>query len=519
MKRNYLFFTLILLSVSSCTKFLDTKPTDFLSPTTYYQNESQLTASLVGVYDILGSTNVYARHYIARLGMEADEGFYNTDAVVTGPQVYNFSPSDTYIGGFWNDLYVGINRANNLLASVNNNTQIAQAFRDQVRGETLFLRAYYYFLLVQNFGGVPLILDPTLSTENVSVPRSTAKQVYEKIIADMEAAEPLVASINTLGFGGRVSKSAVRGILARVCLYMAGNPVNDLSKYKEASFWAKKVMDDGDAGHVLNPNFTQVFMNYAQDKYDIKESIWEVEFWGNVAGAYNETGQVGAWIGITSTNTTIIGQAYGFLNCTSKLYKSYEAQDIRKDLSIAPYVYTAAGGKTNYTSTTDASLYTRNVGKYRREWELVTPRSANATPTNFPILRFADVLLMYAEAENEVNGSPTPPALDALNLVRQRAHATLYTGANTITSKSDFHDKIIDERSRELCFEALRKPDLIRWGIFVPTMKGVASLMSQQNATNFYSLAYRNVSDRNLLFPIPSKDMSLNSALVQNPGW
>lgn len=515
MKQFSLVMLVLLLSGSSCTRFLDTTPTDRLSPQTYYQNEKQLTASLIGIYDILGARNLYARHYTCRLGMEADEGFYNTDAVVTGPQVYNFSPSDTYVSGLWNDLYMGINRANSLLANLNNNQQIPEAFRNQVKGEALFLRAYYYFLLVQQFGGVPLILTPTLTGDDVEIARNSVKEVYEKILQDMEEAEALVAPIQTLGFGGRVSRSAVRGILARVCLYMAGYPLRDATKYEKAAFWAKKVMDDAEAAHDLNPDYAQVFINYAQDKYDIKESIWEVEFWGTVSGAYDETGQIGAWIGITSTNTTIIGFAYGFLNTTARLYKSYEAQDVRRDLAIAPYKYTAAGGKTNHTYTKDADLYLRNVGKYRREWELIKPGSANSTPTNFPLLRYSDVLLMYAEAENEVHGGPTPEALNALNKVRGRAKATLYT----ITDKNEFFDRIVEERSRELCFETLRKPDLIRWGIFIPVMKSVATEMAQHGATAFYALAYKNVDDRHLLFPIPSKDLSLNAALVQNPNW
>lgn len=509
----------MLLAGGSCSRFLDTVPTDQLSPSTYYKTKDQLTSSLIGVYDMLGARNLYARHYTCRLGMEGDEGFYNTDAVVTGPQVYNFSPSDSYVGGLWNDLYIGINRANNLLANVNNNPQIDASFRDQVRGEALFLRSYFYFLLVQNFGGVPLILTPTTGSGDIEIPRASAKEVYEKIIMDMEEAETLVTPLHTLGFGGRVSKSAVRGILARVCLYMAGYPLRDASRYEKAAFWAKKVIDDAEEGHMLNTDYAQVFINYAQDKYDVKESIWEVEFWGNVSGSYDETGQIGAWIGIASTNTTLIGYAYGFINATANLYKSYEPQDVRRDLAIAPYKYTATGGKTNYTSTKDADLYTRYVGKYRREWELVKPGSANSTPTNFPLLRFSDVLLMYAEAENELHGGPTPDALHALNLVRGRAKASLYTGANTITDKNEFFDKIVDERSRELCFEALRKPDLVRWGIFIPVMKGVAAAMSQHGATGFYSLAYRNVNERHLLFPIPSKDLSLNAALEQNPNW
>lgn len=92
----------------------------------------------------------------------------------------------------------------------------------------------------------------------------------------------------------------MRGILARVCLYMAGEPVNDITKYKDARYWCKKVMEDTEFKHELNPDYRQVFINLAQDKYDTKESIWEVEFWGNLSDAYGETGVIGGMNGINN---------------------------------------------------------------------------------------------------------------------------------------------------------------------------------------------------------------------------
>src|SRR5690606_14675269 len=135
------------------------------------------------------------------------------------------------------------------------------------------------FLLVQYFGDVPLKITPTESVIEVDIARTSIKEVYDQVLNDLKASEPLVPGIAELGYGGAVNKSAVRGLLARVCLAMAGEPLNDVAKYQEARDWAKKIMDDTEAGHDLNPSYPQIFMNYAQDKYDIKESIFEVEFW------------------------------------------------------------------------------------------------------------------------------------------------------------------------------------------------------------------------------------------------
>lgn len=516
---NYILLVL-LLGAGSCKKFLDTKPEYQISPVTYYQTEAELQSALAAVYDVLGEPlAMYNREYITRMNNEAEEGYNKT--VTAGPVDYNYSSANAQNKAFWVALYNGINRANYLLANVNNNESISLAIRDQVRGEALFLRAYYYFLLVQTYGGVPLRLTPTESAGQTDVPRSSIKEVYDRITADMEAAEPLVASIKTIGHGGRVSKSAVRGMLARVYLFMAGHPLMDISKYEKAAAWAKKVMDDTEAGHALNPSFEQVFRNYAEDKYDIKESIWEVEFYGN-STIGQEYGLVGDIIGVPSANATY-GNARGQIRSTAKLYQSYGATDVRRDITIANFTVNAAGAKVLVVngSTAAKDLYQRHAGKYRREWETFTPKSSNTTPANWPLLRYSDVLLMYAEAVNEISG-PTAEAHNALNLVRARAAATLFTGATAIASKTAFRDVIIAERSRELAFEALRKQDLIRWGIFLPTMKDMLTRIDTEAPGSTFRVPFLNVSARDTLSPIPLDELTLNASIGvtnQNPGW
>src|SRR5690606_33909472 len=136
--------------------------------------------------------------------------------------------------------------------------------------------------------------------------------------------------------------------------------------------------------------------------------------------------------------------------------------DVRRDWAIAPFRFSKRGKHTRWKAN---ELYERNCGKWRRESEVVKPKNKNYTPQNFPILRYADVLLMHAEDVNELEGPAL--ALPALSEVRGRANASLYEGANTITDKDLFREVIREERSRELCFEGLRKMDLIRWGIFL----------------------------------------------------
>jgi hypothetical protein len=138
------------------------------------------------------------------------------------------------------------------------------------------------------------------------------------------------------------SKSAVRGLLARVNLHMAGEPVKDKTRYAEASKWAKMVIDDAEAGHSLNPSYPDIFMKLAGDKYDIKESIWEVEFYGNRTDQYVETGNIG-WINgpAAAVSASPTGRADAYMNITSEFYNVFEPGDNRKWFSIAHFTYTA----------------------------------------------------------------------------------------------------------------------------------------------------------------------------------
>ncbi len=535
--KYYLLSALLVLSVSSCKKFLDRDAQDFLDPEAYYGTEAQLNYALNGVYDVLGNGSLYGTAYPSRIGMEADEGAYKDNSLLVGPQVYDFSTSDNYVANLWKVLYEGIGRSNYLLARVDKNKDLPEALRNRVKGEATFLRAYYHFLLLQHFGNVPLVLEPTTTNpENPNVPQTPAKQVYERVIADMELAEGLVDPIKKANNAGRISKSAVRGILARVCLYMAGNPVNDKTKYEKAKYWAKQVIDDGAAKHKLNPSYAEVFTKYARDEYDVAESIWEVEFYGNTSGSYRETGTVGSWLGIPSSNSTIIGTAYGFITVNRTLWERYASPtaatspDLRREWNIAAFTYSSSGTKTNLTGSAPVVHWQKFPGKYRRELEVVQPRANNTTSINYPLLRFSDVLLMYAEAENEISG-PSQEVIDQVNLVRQRAYGKLVAGATNVADANltaaqtnsylDFAQAIREERSRELCFEGLRKPDLIRWGLFVPAMKSVLSAMNNDlsGSNLFKTLAFRNVMDKHLVFPIPAREMMLNTSLVQNANW
>ncbi|NGF57151.1 RagB/SusD family nutrient uptake outer membrane protein [Parapedobacter sp. SGR-10] len=519
--KNLLYIISVCMISLSCTNFLETEPTDFSSPDDFYNTEDQLNQALSGVYTALAKDGTYARNLPVELALNTDEAFYKKNfTTYTNPAQYNYDAATPIIAACWKTLYEGINRANYLLANAHI-PKMDETKRNVIKGEAMFLRAYYYFILVSMWGDVPLILEPTLDGKNVNIPKTPQREIYSFILREMTAAQSMVDKISDIGFSGRASKTTMQGILARVCLKMAGEPLKDVSKYELARAWADSVITSNE--HELNADYTQIFKNHSSDQYDIKESMWEVEFWGNNLGnAYRAAGRIGNQFSIRTTHAEMYG--YANVGATKKLFQLYtDPNDVRRDWNVAPFKY-----ENNNTLIPvphgPNDVFVRDAAKWRRDYETVLPRNVDFSPTNFPLLRYADVLLMYAEAENELNG-PSDDAHEKLNMVRRRANAYEYVGANKITDKDDFRDTIIDERSRELCFEGLRKFDLIRWGkeLFLGEMR-LQQIDFENNAPTSPNMkeahnAYGRVSERHLLFPIPASELSINKAMTQNKGW
>ena len=523
---------LALTGFSSCKGYLDTLPESTISSQTYYNTEAQLTAALMAVYSEMGNIDesTYSRFLSLEAPSATDEQLLRSNANVA-VSAYNFDASYANIVNCWSDLYEGINRANALLENIDK-SQASSAVKEQIRAEALFLRAYYYFVLVGYWGDVPLKLTSTESAQNVTLARTPAKEVYAQIIKDMTLAEGVLKNNTDWGNTGRISKTAAAGMLARVCLYAAGR-LPDASKYADARTWALKVMNSG--LHTLNSDYSQIFKNESADIYDLKECLWEVEFNGNgVGNVYREIERFGSTIGIPNNNETV-GFMQGQYVATGVQYQLYGTGDLRRDWNIAPFTYTGQDATKAQIPYAATYVWGRYIAKWRRQYQVIT-YAKNFGPTNWPLLRYSDVLLMFAEADNEVNGGPTPAAYTALNQVRRRGYglpvatASAVADAPATLTKATFFNYLKDERARELAFEGLRKLDLLRWGNFLTVMKAMVPIITTQapSAANsgigYYGRAatlvpYNNVSQRDLLWPIPSTEVSLNKAIVQNPGW
>ena len=614
---KYTLISILLGGLTASCNFLDKEPY-MVTVDTYFNTTEEASSFVTGIYAILGQSTFYGADYMYLVAGDdlAHYGGSGRAPATKGLICNNATVSDPAVTGLWYTLYSGINRANIFLENIDRVEGMDAGLKKQYISEVRFLRAYYYFTLVQCWGDVPFKTESTKDVVGLDIPRTPKQTIYDFIITEMsEVADKETGGLKTakeLNYKpGRISKSTAWGILARVYLFRAGEYHRDntapteaetTTYYEEALKYAKLVITEG--GHDLADDYWDYFIDLCSDRYNTtaNESIWEAEFSGNNTSDIKAEGRIGNIIGLAapdmSSKSDVVGSAdpgyaYEFIFATPKLYRLYcieepsdanlmslevnfksatdteeannaneiKLKDSRFLWNIAPFVYMEKDGKNTgvtgrkfyeqgmrdefkkhdngrsysfedvtWASNTDEpkegdydynSTFTTNIAracaKYRREYE-ADKKDKNNTAINFPILRYSDVLLMAAEAENELKG-PTEDAYEYLNDVRERAGAKKIENLN----KETFRQMVKDERGRELCFEYTRRFDLIRWGEYVENMKALVNNARaggewNQGPTNVYT--YFNISDTYNYFPIPDAELAVNKAITtNNPGW
>ena len=529
MKAKLLIFTLVsLLLMQSCDNKLDILPEDGIGSATLYQSEAGALAGLMGVYSRV--VWAYRESIINAMYPTAgtDEGFENRN----GYRFYlenNAASNNSQILDAWTVLYEGVNAANIMLVEVANSTGLTESQKATFTAEARFIRAFFYLDLQKNFGGVDGIPLPTENTLKQLLPRTKGVDVYAQIIADLEYAEQNLKSIKEVT-PGRASKEAAQGLLARVCIYRAGAPfTNDGDYYTKARDWAKKIMDN--PYFVLNPSYEDVFNKLAREQYDTKEVLFQIGFFfGN--SDQNQSSKIGSVIGLRVDDGSCHNRGFGLVSATITLTNAYrnDPTDERGIWNVSPY-YIANNNNCGFKAEVNQFKYP--ASKYRRLLE--SGGTGSYGPHHWPVLRFSDVLLMYAEAENKLSPGSNN-ALNAVNRVRNRAKATPLEAIDETL--------IQEERRLELCFEGLRRYDLVRWGNFkekidetVAAMKaaegsentdwpiyGTGSPATRKNSLtglDYYFEAYNNYEDnKHQLLPIPEQEMGANDLIQnQNPKW
>lgn len=594
-------YTIYLLTIGflvSACNFLDKEPAK-MTQDGYFNSETEAYSFLTGIYATLGQTSFYGEDYLCLVGgddMQHYGGASTRAPMNRGLICANTVSSDPAVTALWFTLYAGINRANVFLENIGKVTEISDDKRNQYIAEARFLRAFFYFTLVQNWGDVPFKENSTKGVVNLDIPRTDRQQIYDFIITEMsEAADKETGgllSAEALGKQvGRVSRSAAWAMIARVYMFRAGEHFRQnrpatqeeqVTYFQKASEYAQMVMNEN--YHDLVDNYWDVFIDLCSNEYnstDKNESIWEVEFAGNGTSDARTEGRWGNTCGLAgpdlSNNENIIGKAdpgysYEQIFATPKLYQLYNANEDKERFywNLAQFKYveeekntgvtgrlfrngtmnyiinvlgnwgrgTYSYGEAKVDMTDPKKPVFLNIGdydnhtvvedqglacaKFRREYE-ADKKGKTFTSINFPLMRYSDVLLMVAEAENEANAVPTTLAYNCLNDVRSRAGiATIAEGS---LDKDGFRQVVKDERAMELCFELTRRHDLIRWGEFVTNMKEIpvkyndSKIWKQINVNpvlNYFS----NVDEKYNYFPIPDQEMSVNKKITENnPGW
>ena len=469
---------LVLLSVfalgllTSCEKFLQEKPYDFLTASNFYQNEADAVAALNGAFAVMQQQRYYGR--TAWLVQELGAEYIEVVGATTGDRAelnrYTYTANNGEIAFWWNNNYLMIARANDVIQKVPPISMDA-ARKNNLIGNARFLRALAYFELVRGFGAVPLVLTPVGGpTDDLRPARTPTGAVYGQIIEDLKFAETNCLPENQIPATskGRASSGAAAALLAKVYLTRAASPDAQATDNTDALAAANRVIASN--LYSLLPVFGDVF---SPDKENGPEHIFSVQF-----DLPPNVGNI-----IVRQYLSAAAGGFGSFTATDPFAQSYAATDVRKDWTL-----------TNKAGTATLPQYYFN--KFRDD-----KRIGNDARTNWLILRFADVLLLQSEALNNLNDADVTKYA---GINRVRARAGLAALPTMPTTKAAFIDLLVRERSWELAQEGHRRYDLLRLGRLQQVEQSVLG---------------RPVPNNYLLLPLPQSEVLLNPNLVQNPGF
>lgn len=513
--KKILYTAIILSSLFSCKKeSLDLVPQTALSSGSFFKDAAQFNQALTGAYsnlrtvaftgiymDEMRSDNTFFTFYAADRGtgtsVEAFAEF--TDDNLTSQQSNN--PGNRYS----ND-YSAIAKLNTILSRLKS-AAIDQSAKDQISGEALFMRAFYYFDLVQHYGGVPLQLEEVTGVDGAFIARSSAEEVYAQIISDLTMAMPLLPVATVFPQSGRATRGAAKVLLAYA--YMS-KPTREYARAEA------ELLDVTKMNYALLDDYAAVFDVKNKNS---RESIFEVQYQMGNDGQQSDfiwrfipkTTNSELILGLRGTNARG-GLASGGWNVpTQELVDSYEDGDLRLPASIAVAEGTVNNGVLTTTAVKSPVNYVPEAGKdyyYFIKKYLHPPYQVEYnTDDNWPVFRYSGALLLLAECL--VAEGKHAEALPYVNQVRKRA------GLDPLPAATK--ENVADEMRHELAFENHRWTDLIRNGTAVQVLnaKGVRmkALYEWLLPSSF------SVNENKLVYAIPFRELQINSKLNQNTGY
>ncbi|WP_374166754.1 RagB/SusD family nutrient uptake outer membrane protein [Arcticibacter sp. MXS-1] len=474
------------LSFSSCTNdFLDVDPQGKQPAQTFWKTPEDAGAGVNAIYANLRSWNNTAFPAIAIESLAADEaekGSSPNDAsFLNNFDNFSVTSTDGVLGGFWEGQYQNINLCNQVIKNIVD-IQMDEALKSRYIAEAKFVRAFSYFRLVRAFGGVPLRTEPTQDPLAYNIPRASASEVYALIEKDLDdAAATLPQSYGSADIG-RATKGAALAMHAKVAMYQ--------KKWDAVLALTNQVMG---MGYSLFPDFQDLFRINNENS---SESIFEIqcEYYPSIAGASNS--QYSQVQGVRTQSGY-----WGFNVPTQTLADAFEPGDTRREGTILFVGTTTKYGDAITAVAGDPVRYNgKSYVPFNTPWDNANPRGSQQ---NVRVLRYAEVLLMNAEAANEL-GNPTQ-ALASLELVRARARKgnPNVLPPVTTTDKAALRNAIYHERQVELAMESDRYFDVVRQG---------------RAAEVFGPKGWK--ANKNEVWPIPQTQIDIsNNLLTQNPGY
>lgn len=496
---------------SGCSNFLDETAPSNLTPESFYTIPDHAEAAIAAVYAdtrfIGGGAEIFSSNWQlleAPTGTSTTETAQNSD--LNNLYSLTYDGNTLHVNNWWNGIYRVISQANLVLEKVPGITPMNEAQKKRILGEARFLRAWAYFYAVRLWGDVPIVTKPqTVTSEDFSPPRSPQEAVYKLIVDDLLAAE--AAGFAWMDISGRVNQAAVKSQLARVYLTMAGQPLNKgAGHYKLAADKAEEVINYANS----NPGMINLFPTY----YDVHrenlknriEHIFMLQYHVLVAG--NPMGNMlpnfkpVTFAGPGGTGSTVPTLAF---------YNSYETDDLRAR-NQEGYFY------TSYFTNGSGAPFQLGAPYIFKHFNMTSAGSFGVPGTrnnnlNVPLIRYAEVLLMYAEAQNEAGG-PNMAAYNAFKRIRDRAR--LVTPALGTYNQASFREAVWKERWHELCYEGITWFDMVRLRkVFNEGTKGFDNFVGHINRSTNQAL-----QTKHLLFPLGVQEMINNPNLKpQNPGY
>ena len=563
-KINYLFLIVLFTSFLGCSDLLEEVPVSDLSVENSFKTEADAKAAIIGVYNSLQLEGVYGK---SQTLFSTDEHNAGSKVPLSGLNLYTFTADNVeVILPIWRDHYEGINRANLAISKIPGITMNVDE-RNTLVAEAKFIKALLYFNLIRYYGDVPYKEAETTSLNDLNIPRTPVATIYENMIRDLEYGV-INLKVKAAGLAGHATQDAAKTLLASIYLTRGSmarrdNTGNGIADFTLAARYSKEVMDSN--RYRLCPYFPDAFI--VQNKNN-DEIVFDVQFKSPGLGVGNT---IGLNMGIPSTASGVdnlsAGGSQGAIRANVYHQFYYEAADsIRMKWTNARILINAATGGYSVVSAVSTNPPV-SAAKFRR-YPVRSPGfvlQTNDYDVNWPIFRYSEVALIYAEASNEING-PNQLAINALNLLRSRARNTNVGGIHRdilprsltlqrsiglvdltltnslVSTQAAFRNYIILERSRELSQEGKRWFDLVRWGILKSTLRGLNAkciakisetppvevpVITNNKWTNYWNgrvdewnLITGSIQDFHMLLPIPTNERMANPSIgPNNPGY